>query len=229
MVYKNIPRLKKDGNPVKYNKKICLECVKEFQPMINVQKYCKLTCKNRFKRREHSEQIKIYNRMYAKKYPLRIKLWSKISRDKPESKLKRRLWEKNFYSKYENRIKRRLWEKEYQKELYNTNIQIKLKSNIMSRINKKIKLYLRNGKIFPVKYKKELNINLIVINLIKELPNDFYEQKYHIDHINPLCSFDLSDINQLKEAFSPLNHRWLLAKENMEKAKEDKLKKVQLI
>jgi hypothetical protein len=37
---------------------------------------------------------------------------------------------------------------------------------------------------------------------------------YSIDHIKPLSLFDFNDPNQVKEAFAPKNHRWLLLKEN---------------
>jgi len=41
---------------------------------------------------------------------------------------------------------------------------------------------------------------------------------YQIDHIRPLASFDLADPDQVKEAFSPENHRWLNRCENNAKA-----------
>ncbi len=41
---------------------------------------------------------------------------------------------------------------------------------------------------------------------------------WHIDHIRPLSSFDLSDLSQIKEAFRPTNHQWLTARENLIKA-----------
>jgi len=48
-----------------------------------------------------------------------------------------------------------------------------------------------------------------------------YEKNYVIDHIRPLCSFDLTDPEQVKIAFSPENHRWLLAEENARKVSSD--------
>ena len=40
---------------------------------------------------------------------------------------------------------------------------------------------------------------------------------WHIDHLRPLAWFDLSDPNELMAAFSPENHQWLPAFENMKK------------
>lgn len=39
--------------------------------------------------------------------------------------------------------------------------------------------------------------------------------EWHIDHIRPLASFDLSDDAQLQQAFAPENHQWLPARENI--------------
>jgi len=38
-----------------------------------------------------------------------------------------------------------------------------------------------------------------------------------VDHIKPLCTFDLIDPIQIKEASVPENHQWLLATENLQK------------
>lgn len=42
-------------------------------------------------------------------------------------------------------------------------------------------------------------------------------REWHIDHIRPLSSFDLSDPAQVRAAFAPSNHQWLLAAENLRK------------
>ena len=54
-----------------------------------------------------------------------------------------------------------------------------------------------------------------IIEHLKPFPKEV--SKYHIDHIRPLCSFDLNDIEQVKIAFAPSNHQWLLAEENIKK------------
>ena len=46
--------------------------------------------------------------------------------------------------------------------------------------------------------------------------------RLHIDHIKPLCSFDLTNLEEVKKAFAPENHRWLLAKDNLAKSSEDR-------
>jgi hypothetical protein len=50
--------------------------------------------------------------------------------------------------------------------------------------------------------------------------------KWHVDHINPLCSFDLTDPEQVKEATNFNNLRPLWAIENTQKSKEDRKKSI---
>lgn len=42
-------------------------------------------------------------------------------------------------------------------------------------------------------------------------------EEWHIDHIKPLSLFDFDDPEQIKQAFAPENHQWLLARDNLEK------------
>ncbi len=43
---------------------------------------------------------------------------------------------------------------------------------------------------------------------------------WHIDHIKPLCKFDLTDPEQVREAFAPDNHRWLEARPNQRRPRK---------
>jgi hypothetical protein len=47
--------------------------------------------------------------------------------------------------------------------------------------------------------------------------------EYHIDHIFPLSAFDFDNSIQVRAAFAPENHQWLLARENL--SKQDKYDK----
>lgn len=47
-------------------------------------------------------------------------------------------------------------------------------------------------------------------------------QDWVIDHIRPCCSFDLTDLEQIRMCFAPQNLRWLTAEENARKIVEDK-------
>ncbi len=43
------------------------------------------------------------------------------------------------------------------------------------------------------------------------------KEDYHIDHIKPICSFDLTKDSEVRKAFAPENHQWLTKKENQKK------------
>jgi len=47
--------------------------------------------------------------------------------------------------------------------------------------------------------------------------NNYNKTDWNIDHIIPLCKFNLEDPDEIKVAFAPGNHQWLLAKDNLSK------------
>jgi len=57
-----------------------------------------------------------------------------------------------------------------------------------------------------------------IINVLGPCPGD--RKDYHIDHIKPLSSFNFNDIKEIKKAFAPSNHQWLLAHDNLKKVKK---------
>lgn len=46
----------------------------------------------------------------------------------------------------------------------------------------------------------------------------FGPEAYHVDHIRPLSSFDLTDPEQFAQATAPNNHQWLPAEDNIRKS-----------
>ena len=122
----------------------------------------------------------------------KIREMKKKYNQKPKAKIKKNLRHRNRYSQDEN-----------------YNIICKLRG----RLNKVLKKYTKTGKImFASKY----GINYkSIIEYLKPFPEDL--SKYHIDHIKPLCSFNLENPEEIKIAFAPENHQWLLAEENMSK------------
>jgi hypothetical protein len=98
----------------------------------------------------------------------------------------------------------------YHRRLYASNIRHKIAMNLRSRLGSALKAY-GNGKKFKSKY---YGIDFAeIIKKLGDMPHD--GKQYHIDHIRPLCSFDLSNLNEIKKAFAPENHRWLEARENL--------------
>lgn len=103
-------------------------------------------------------------------------------------------------------------------------LNFKIRHNMRCRINELTKKLMR--KEVRQLYKKEINIHNIAKALIINLPKDYNKKKYHIDHIIPLCSFDLTKEEDMRKAFAVDNHRWLLAEDNLKKGKKDKLQSI---
>lgn len=58
-----------------------------------------------------------------------------------------------------------------------------------------------------------------VLDHLGPCPGDLRD--WHVDHIRPVCSFDLLDDDQVRLAFAPENHQWLPREENLRKSRED--------
>ena len=114
-----------------------------------------------------------------------------------------------------NRLRRKIQTNKKYKEDKEYQIGVKLRN----RFKQALKTYSKTGKIAT---SREYGIDYeAIIKHLTPFPEDI--QNYHIDHIRPLCSFNLNDPEEIKKAFAPENHRWLLAEDNLAKIKEDKL------
>lgn len=99
---------------------------------------------------------------------------------------------------------RKTWDKNY------STLQ-KLRDRFKNSLN----IYSKTGKC---KSSNEYGINYkAIIEFLGPCPGN--KNDYHIDHIRPLCSFDFNDLEQIKLAFAPENHQWLLKEENLKKGK----------
>lgn len=101
----------------------------------------------------------------------------------------------------------------------------KLKNNrainhtLRRRLREALKRYSITGKI---RSSDEYGINYdAIIKHLGQHPNTIGKKGiWHIDHIVPLSAFNMNDPDQVKLAFAPENHRWLLAKKNLQKSKK---------
>ncbi len=107
------------------------------------------------------------------------------------------------------------------KEQLNLNQKIRIKNDPIFAIKKRLsgrlrhafKTYSKNGK---VKSSREYGIDYnAIMEHLKPFPKS--RELYHIDHIKPLCSFNFNNKEEIKKAFAPENHQWLLAIDNMKK------------
>lgn len=122
----------------------------------------------------------------------------------------------------EKREKQRIWKRNYRKRP-----EVRIANNLRNRIRTLLKK--RNSRY---QGKNEL-IECTKEEFLQHLESQFkpgmtWENygEWHVDHVQPLCSFDLTDEEQLKKASHYTNLRPLWSYENAEKSKEDIKKKL---
>lgn len=153
---------------------------------------------------------------------------------KPEVKKRDILYRKEYNAKLEIKERKKKWNDRYMKEyikkpevkerireykkLYIRNrrkkdVEFLTKERLKTRLRCALKYYLKNNKHSISR--NELIDYKSIIKYLKPFPENIKD--YHIDHIKPLCTFDFTKEEEIKKAFSPENHQWLLIKENLNK------------
>lgn len=207
-------------------KKVCRKCnierdISEFcKSKANsdgLQSYCK-KCMRKIREKSYkankeinSERAKEYYKNNKDKINLKQIEYRKNNYDKISSKKKE--WTKKNREKINQRQRFR------QKHDYH----YKIRKNLSSRLSEFVRYKYRSE---SVKY----IVGCSISELKKHLENQFtkgmtwdnYSLKgWHIDHIKPCASFDLTDIEQQKECFHYTNLQPLWAKDNL--IKSDKI------
>ena len=197
---------------------ICPTCNKKFIKHNNSQKYCTKKCKDklRFKKYHdaHKEEGKEYKRIYNIINRKSVLSQKKCYREEHKEEIKKYMQEYRITHRNKIRKERR----DYYHSKYGSDLNFTIEHNLRSRIGKVLKY---NKKLFRT---IEL-VNCTIEFLKKYLENKFVNGmtwnnygKWHIDHIRPCASFDLSKpIEQLK-CFHYTNLQPLWAKDNLEKS-----------
>lgn len=139
----------------------------------------------------------------------------------------RKIFSQNYY--LENKDRLNLQHKEYNyanrkkqakifKDRYNSDLSFKMKHLLRRRLRHAIK-----GKIKTKSAKELLGCDILYFRtyiekqFLKGMSWDNHGE-WHIDHIKPCDSFDLSDIKQQKQCFHYTNLQPLWAKDNLKKS-----------
>lgn len=146
---------------------------------------------------------KFCNKEYTVKNKEKIKEYKKEHRtlNKETIALKKRTYrQKNKQAIYNKHKDRMLYDPYY-----------KFKVNFRKLVSFGFKSYSKNGK---TKSCKEYGIDFKAIyDKIGSKP----ESNYHLDHIIPICKFDLDNSRHIILSHSPQNLRWITAEENLTK------------
>jgi len=204
----------------KYNKewrKKNKEKIKEYHQKPEVRKRIKKKQKEYHKKYWKIEEFRKKRREYLQKnkekFKERRKEYQKEWYQKNKDKLLKK--SKEYGKKYRKKIENKLRATRYQKQRRESNPRFIVQSRLRCLLYNAVKRYSQIGKVIP---SKKYGIDWgIVIEYLKPFPENI--ENYEIDHIKPLCSFDLNNPKEVKKAFAPENHQWLTKEENLKKGK----------
>ncbi len=214
--------------------KICKEkgCMNRISSKMNKSGLCG-RCNTKKYKREHDSGVKKYHQNYwienkgrlqpgndetlkkwRKENPERMKEWGSDYYDKHKKKIK--AYGKNHYEN--NKEAKIEYTRIYQNKRYREDEGFRMRKKLGGALWKVIDCYIKTGKVINPCKKYGIDWEGI-IKVLSPIPKERY--KYHVDHIIPLCKFDLTNIEQIQLAFEPKNHRWLLAKENLGRSRKE--------
>jgi len=210
---------------------------REYQNNYYNKNKVKLNKQSREWKLKNKEKIKLYMREYNSKQKVKLRrkeymreyIKTKKSRkyrgkysQRPEAIARRKEYSqrplvktkmKEYNRKYKKTPQRIKYNKEYIKNRCKIDKNFAIKIRLRCLLSKALERYTKTGKIYSSR-QYEINYKAIIEHL-KPFPTNL--KNYEIDHIIPLCRFDLNYSNQIKEAFAPENHQWLTIQENRSK------------
>ena len=197
---------------------------KEYLKKWREKNKCKL--KEYRQRPENKTRRKEYNKAYNQRPEVKkrnkesyqdnkeiIKQKVKEYSQKPEVKKRNKEYIKKYYKEYSQRQYVKENRNNYLIAKRNKNLSWSIKHKLKNRLSIAFNNYSKTGKVMTSK-KYGIDYKAIIEHL-KPFPKDI--SKYHIDHIIPLSLFDFNNLEHIKIAFAPTNHRWLTKEENMKK------------
>ena len=199
MVIKTCSKCKQDKPAEDFNKKQrrCKECQKEYQKGWYQQNAEKQKEYQKAYRKQNAEKKKEYDKAY-------------YEQNREKKKEYQKAWSK------QNRDKRRTYDRNKRK----TDLNYKLTDNLRNRVRKTL-----NGKS---KSKNTLKLLGCSVDFLKKHIESQFEpgmswenygfDGWHMDHIVPCASFDLSDPEQQQKCFHYSNLQPLWAKDNISKS-----------
>lgn len=190
--------------------KKCEFCEKEIKIEKRVKRFCNPICQRRHynSRPEIKEKNRIATRKYRKLHPE----WKERHRILAVTKHKEK--RKEYWKKYGRRpdVRGRINKKDRERRKIDNEYAIA--DRLRRSLNHAMTKYSKTGKIMSSK-KYGINWKKIIKSL-KPFPENI--RKFEIDHITPLCEFDLTKNDEVKKAFSPSNLQWLTIEENRAKS-----------
>ncbi len=188
----------------------CKFCNNSFETDNKQKIFCSVICQSRDYRRRPGmlEKFRLWTRKYRRTHP-EWKIRHNFLELTKHRERRARYW-KEYGKRPEVRAKIR--EKERLRKQTDAEFAIadRLRRSLLHALTK----YSKTGKIMS---SRKYGINWKeVIESLKPFPTDL--KKHEIDHIIPLHTFNLTNTEEVKRAFSPSNLQWLTIEENRRKS-----------
>ena len=162
-----------------------------------------------------SEKRKIISKQYA------LTDKGKATHKKASAKFKSSVKGRAYYRAYQKTDEYKVWKNKYKRDRYQNDIEYQIETKLRNRIKDILRKYNSN--------KKDKTVALLGCSIkffIKHIESQFEEgmawenygfETWHIDHIIPCNSFDLSKEEEQKKCFHYTNLQPLLAIDNLKK------------
>jgi hypothetical protein len=168
----------------------------------------------------------VINKTWRKNNPARDKIIHDKWRQNNVNKVRKARLKGYYRSHEKNKMRNKLWKqnnkdkvneinKRYQNNKYKTDINYKIKVTLRNRFYKLIKGKHKKNSVLKL---LGCSIDELKIYLEKKFIDGMSwtnHGKWHIDHIKPCCSFDLTKISEQKKCFHYTNLQPLWAKDNI--------------
>ncbi len=173
-------------------------------------------------RLEHKEEIKKQQREYYLKNKEELNTRMKKYRKDNVDKLKR------YFKEYEKKNRKKVTKRhgKYSKNRRENDLSFRLKGSLASRLRIAVKGITKSDTTMNlVGCSREYLLNYLESQFDDEMSwSDYGRTGWHIDHIKPCKSFDLSKEEEQRKCFHYSNLRPLWAKYNLSRRFEDKVK-----
>lgn len=190
--------------------KRCGFCGKEVKAKKSTKRFCSPICQRKHynRRPEIREKYKLRMRAYRKNNPE----WREKHRILAVTKYREQ--RREYWKDYGKRSEVRERVNKNDRERRKVDKEYAIADRLRRSLNHAMKKYSETGKIMS---SKKYGISWKeVIESLKPFPEDM--ENFEIDHVIPLCKFNLTNQDELRGAFSPSNLQWLTREENRKKS-----------
>ena len=188
----------------------CDFCKKTIKTKYKLKRFCNSKCQR--KDYNSRDEIKEKNRLYVREWRKKNAHWKERHRFLAVTRYRKKRSE--YCKEYGKRPEVRARIREKEKFRRKIDPEYAIADRLRRSLHHALSKYSKTGKVMG---SKKYGINWKeVIEHLKPFPENLKE--FEIDHIVPLHSFNLTNLEEVKIAFSPSNLQWLTSKENRKKS-----------